>query len=176
MSRSPRGLFALSSRERGEGKGQEDNVEEHNVEELRALTAPWVLPIAAPPLREGAVVLGADDVIVWVGPRADLDRSLPEERIDGALLPGLVNAHTHLELSHLAGQVPGGGGVPRWATELVRRNGRGASSAAAAVNGPQAAVNGPQAAVNGPQATVNGPQAAAQAGQAAIDAARAAVA
>jgi cytosine/adenosine deaminase-related metal-dependent hydrolase len=145
MSRSPGGS-ALSSQQRGEGK--------RKGEELRALTAPWVLPIAAPPLREGAVVVDADDVILWVGPRADLDRSLPEERTEGVLLPGLVNAHTHLELSHLTGQVPGGGGVPRWTTELVRRNRPATGSGAAAVDAAQAAVGATRAAVDAAQAAV----------------------
>lgn len=33
-------------------------------------------------------------------------------------IPGLVNAHTHLELAHLAGRVPGGEGLPAWVQQL----------------------------------------------------------
>lgn len=33
-------------------------------------------------------------------------------------IPGLVNAHTHLELGHLAGRVPGGEGLPAWVQRL----------------------------------------------------------
>ena len=70
------------------------------------LTADWVLPISSPPIRRGCVrVLG--ERIVEVGTEMALSGSRPnEQRIDlgpSALLPGLVNAHTHLELTMFRG-------------------------------------------------------------------------
>jgi aminodeoxyfutalosine deaminase len=86
----------------------------------RLVSAPWVVPISTPPLRDGAIALDATDAIVAVAPRADLlSFNLPETRAEGALLPGLVNAHTHLELAHLAGRVPGGDGLVRWVGRLL---------------------------------------------------------
>ncbi len=76
------------------------------------LKAAWVLPIAAPPIREGFVRC-AGDRIVEVG-RAAAGLADPEPVIDlGAvvLLPGLVNAHTHLELTAYAGRL---GPEPLW--------------------------------------------------------------
>ena len=90
---------------------------------FRLISAPWVLPITQPPIRDGAVVVDDGGTIVVVGRRADVGREyadLAEERAEGALMPALVNAHCHLELSALAGAVPGGDGLIRWATELVR--------------------------------------------------------
>jgi cytosine/adenosine deaminase-related metal-dependent hydrolase len=72
----------------------------------RRLSASWVLPMGAPPIQNGAVLLGADGRIALVGPDAavpsppDVARS---DRPTAALLPGLVNAHTHLELTGFAG-------------------------------------------------------------------------
>ena len=64
-----------------------------------SLTARWVLPIEGDPL-EGAVVTIDDGVIVDV-----VDRSAAAGPVqdlgDVVLLPGLVNAHTHLEFSQL---------------------------------------------------------------------------
>src|SRR5436305_10639878 len=60
---------------------------------VRLVSAPWVVPIDGAPIREGAVALDARGTIVAVGPRrALLDQvhDLPEDRGDGALLPGLV--------------------------------------------------------------------------------------
>jgi 5-methylthioadenosine/S-adenosylhomocysteine deaminase len=71
------------------------------------LTADWVLPVASAPIREGAVRVRAGR-IAWVGRRADAEHDGvgPSARIDlgrAAVLPGLVNAHTHLELTVLRG-------------------------------------------------------------------------
>jgi cytosine/adenosine deaminase-related metal-dependent hydrolase len=87
----------------------------------RLVSAPWVLPIVAPPQPEGAVVLDTDGRVVAVGPRRELVKafSVPEDRAEGALLPGLVNAHTHLELAHLSGEVPGGAGLVDWVGKLI---------------------------------------------------------
>lgn len=67
----------------------------------RLLCAEWVLPVSAPPVRDGAVLVGTDGRIAAVGARAAVDFSTDTEVIDlgsAALLPGLVNVHAHPEL------------------------------------------------------------------------------
>lgn len=64
--------------------------------------ARWVLPISAPPILDGTVAeLGGR--IVYVGPRANAPGGTDHDLGDCALLPGLVNAHTHLELTVFRG-------------------------------------------------------------------------
>ncbi len=88
---------------------------------MRLLSAPWVVPIATPPIAEGAVAVDDDGTVIKVGRRADLRAEFTrEERGEGVLLPALVNAHTHLELSALSGRVPGGAGLVPWAMEVAR--------------------------------------------------------
>jgi cytosine/adenosine deaminase-related metal-dependent hydrolase len=72
------------------------------------LSASWVVPVAGPPVADGAVLVGSDGRIARVGPEAEVPRpdGVLERRYGGAtILPGLVNAHTHLELTGLEGQV-----------------------------------------------------------------------
>ena len=95
----------------------------HGSQPARLISAPWVLPIATPAMAEAAVVVDGAGTIVAVGPRVEIKPAfapLPEERAQGALLPGLVNAHTHLELSVLAGRLRGGHGLPDWAVQVGR--------------------------------------------------------
>jgi cytosine/adenosine deaminase-related metal-dependent hydrolase len=90
---------------------------------MRLISARWVIPIERPPLAEGALALEDDGTIRALGPLADLRRAFPEapeERAQGVLVPGLVNAHCHLELSALAHAVPGGGGLVDWARRLMK--------------------------------------------------------
>jgi cytosine/adenosine deaminase-related metal-dependent hydrolase len=64
--------------------------------------ADWVLPISDEPIRGGWVEV-ADGRITAVGEGARPDAT---DVGRAAILPALVNAHTHLELSYLRGVVP----------------------------------------------------------------------
>jgi cytosine/adenosine deaminase-related metal-dependent hydrolase len=90
---------------------------------MRVVSARWVIPIERPPLAEGAIALDDDGTIRSLGPRDDLRAAFPdapEERAQGVLVPGLVNAHSHLELSALSGAVPGGQGLVPWTRRLMK--------------------------------------------------------
>ncbi len=72
-------------------------------------------------VRDGAVVVEGGEVRD-AGPAAELlarHAGAPVERVRGVVLPGLVNAHTHVELSGLRGQVPGGAGFVPWVERLI---------------------------------------------------------
>src|SRR3954466_14899090 len=93
----------------------------------RVIRARWVAPMDSPLIRNGAVAF-ADGRILEVGPAAHVLRAHPNAAVidldDALLLPGLVNAHTHLELSNCtAGDSPGGS-FTEWILSLPRRIGR----------------------------------------------------
>jgi cytosine/adenosine deaminase-related metal-dependent hydrolase len=77
--------------------------------------AAWVLPIGLPPIRGGVVSIERD-VITSVAP---YEGGEVEDLGSVAILPGLVNAHTHLELSWMRGQVPPDRSMPAWAQRLI---------------------------------------------------------
>jgi len=64
--------------------------------------ARWVLPISRPPI-ESSTVVEHDGRIVFVGRRSDAPPGIDVDLGDVALLPGLVNVHTHLELTVMRG-------------------------------------------------------------------------
>jgi len=69
--------------------------------------ARWVLPISAPPVRDGTVVEQGGRII-FVGSRADAPSSEHDVDLgDVLLMPGLVNAHCHLELTAMRGFLDG---------------------------------------------------------------------
>lgn len=92
-------------------------------------TCRWLLPIDRRP-REHAWIEIAGGLIQRVGqgpppgPAVDLGNV--------ALLPGLVNAHTHLELSWLDGLVPPAESMDAWIRALMARRGAGAPGGATA--------------------------------------------
>lgn len=86
-------------------------------------SARWVIPVTAAVIEDGAVAIDAGRIRA-VGKRADLMADFsPAVRIDhgeAALLPGLINVHTHLELTALRGQVEDPLFQP-WIVSLVTR-------------------------------------------------------
>ncbi len=89
---------------------------------MRAVHADAIVTGDSGVLHDAAVVVGPDGTIADVGPAAAVlprHAGVVVERARGALLPGLVNAHTHLELSALIGHVPGGAGFVPWVEHLI---------------------------------------------------------
>lgn len=103
--------------------------------------AAWVLPVTSPAIRDGFVSL-REGVITGVGPIGDRSATGDVREIDlGAaiLMPGFVNAHTHLELSHLGGgAVPGDRGFVPWVEDQLRL--RAERSSEDATNGIRQAI------------------------------------
>jgi len=64
--------------------------------------ARWVLPITQPPIENGTVV-ETDGLITYVGPRSGAPPGEDHDLGESILLPGLVNTHTHLELTAMRG-------------------------------------------------------------------------
>ncbi|MFO1498092.1 MAG: amidohydrolase family protein [Verrucomicrobiota bacterium] len=82
------------------------------------LRARVVLPIAGPALEDGGVLIGGRQ-IVGVGRWKDLSSSRAEAALDLGdvmLLPGLINAHCHLDYTDMAGQIP----PPRSFSEWIK--------------------------------------------------------
>ena len=77
----------------------------------------------SPPIRNGWVSVENDLVHAWGGPSASGEAStwLDVDLGQSAILPGLVNAHTHLELSSYSGVIPPSTSMPTWARELMQR-------------------------------------------------------
>ena len=88
-------------------------------------------------LRRAALLRSSEGVITAIGAAGPEEAALP-----GLVCAGFVNAHTHLELSHLRGRVPGGAGSVAWVRALFAENGprqAGASELRAALAEARAA-------------------------------------
>jgi len=67
---------------------------------VRILSADWVLPVEGEPIERGAIAI-EDGRIAAVGTAAELGEG--ERFPEAAIVPGFVNAHTHLEYAVYAG-------------------------------------------------------------------------
>jgi 5-methylthioadenosine/S-adenosylhomocysteine deaminase len=89
---------------------------------MHLLTARWLLPVTAPPIARGAVIVDQDRIIE-VGPFEVLRERFPAATMrdfgEAALLPGLINVHSHLELAIYRGRLEISS-FPAWIAELVR--------------------------------------------------------
>lgn len=76
-----------------------------------------MVPVEGPPIEDAAVEIRRG-IIMAVGPAGGVGQPVTDLG-DVVLLPGFVNAHTHLELSRLAGRVPTEGGFVDWIGRLT---------------------------------------------------------
>jgi len=86
-----------------------------------SLSAEWVLPGDGRTLHPG-VLRGRGSEIEAAGPLGDVRPALHHREMGAvAILPGLINAHTHLELTHLRGQLPARRPISQWLYALRAR-------------------------------------------------------
>ena len=90
---------------------------------MRGIIGSWLVAgDGSPALARGGVVLDAVERVIAVGDAPQLRSAYPAlafSELSAVLTPGLVNAHTHLELSGLRGHVPGGKGFVPWLDALL---------------------------------------------------------
>ena len=83
--------------------------------------ARYVLPMSAPVIENGAVVV-RDGMIVAVGSYFDLQRdfssAVTRDLGDVILMPGLINAHCHLDYTMMRNQLELGSGFTTWVQSL----------------------------------------------------------
>ena len=85
---------------------------------MKRYRASWILPISEPPIRDGWVAVDRGRIVATG--RRSANRSEPEIDLgDVAVLPGLVNAHTHLELSYLRDEVPPASQFVSWVRSVM---------------------------------------------------------
>ena len=86
---------------------------------MRKISANYVFPISGKPIKNGIVCLNSDNVIVDIINPGDSFREVQNlERYSGIITPGFVNAHCHLELSHLKGVVSKDTGMAGFISEI----------------------------------------------------------
>lgn len=68
---------------------------------MRILSADWVVPVEGAPIQHGAVAIGDDGRLAAVGTAAEIGEG--EHFEDAVILPGFVNAHSHIEYAAYAG-------------------------------------------------------------------------
>jgi cytosine/adenosine deaminase-related metal-dependent hydrolase len=88
---------------------------------VTVVSADWVVPVEGPPIEDGAVAIADDGTIAAVGSRAELGSD--HHHAESVILPGFVNAHTHLEYDVYAG-FGDGLGFADWIGLHVQRKAR----------------------------------------------------
>lgn len=87
---------------------------------MRKLSAHYIFTGTGKTLDKGIIILSDDGTIAdIIDTNGELDEMAGVEFYSGVLVPGFVNAHCHLELSHLLGIFPEKSGLPRFLKNVI---------------------------------------------------------
>jgi len=87
---------------------------------MQKITADVVYTMTGKPLRNGVVVFDDQGKILHVAASDDFEQG-DLKYYKGALVPGFVNTHSHLELSHMLGQAETGTGLIPFILHVIRQ-------------------------------------------------------
>ena len=87
---------------------------------MRKIAADLILPISLKPVRNGVIIVDDNGQILKIDDQRNYEASELEMH-QGVIVPGFVNAHCHLELSHMKGKVDTGKGLIPFITDVVTK-------------------------------------------------------
>lgn len=87
---------------------------------MRIFIADYIFPVTSEPVRDGYIMTDDDGTVFEVGKAATLNPTAMSvaERYEGAIVPGFVNSHCHIELSHLKGAFAKGSGMSGFINQI----------------------------------------------------------
>jgi len=90
---------------------------------MKSFRADYVFPVYADPIKNGIVTVDDLGKIISVTDNNSPPAG-PIQQVSGVIVPGFVNAHCHVELSHLKGKIKQGGGLVEFIKSIISiRNG-----------------------------------------------------
>ncbi|SHG93386.1 amidohydrolase family protein [Pedobacter caeni] len=87
------------------------------------ISASYIYPVSAAPLKDGVIGVDSEGLIkeILTADEAATKGITDIKYYKGALVPGFVNAHCHLELSHLQGKIARHTGLPGFVEQVIRQ-------------------------------------------------------
>lgn len=87
---------------------------------MRRISADIIYPVHTAPVTGHVLLLEEDGTIIGLEPDNQSEPS-QVEKFSGALVPGFINTHCHLELSHLRGKFSEKTGLPEFLNQVVKQ-------------------------------------------------------
>jgi len=89
---------------------------------MKSFKADYVIPVYAEPIKNGIVTVDDHGTIISVSDNPS-STDPPPEHVSGIICPGFVNAHCHLELSHMKGKLGTQTGLVNFIKDILKLRG-----------------------------------------------------
>lgn len=86
---------------------------------MRKITADYIFPISSEPIKNGVIITDNTGKILQIDSRENHDAASLEV-YKGVIVPGFINTHCHLELSHMKGMAATGTGLLPFISTVVK--------------------------------------------------------
>lgn len=87
---------------------------------MRKFTADFIYTLESEPLNNAVVITDNEGKILTIEKLDNNNIGSEIERFNGVIVPGFINSHCHLELSHLHQQIPEGEGLVAFIKNVIR--------------------------------------------------------
>ena len=90
---------------------------------IRYYSADYIITVTSEAIPNGVVAIDTDGQIVEIYQPSTVPNKASVQKLNGVLIPGFVNAHCHLELSHMLGKIPEHTGLVEFIGQVVKNRG-----------------------------------------------------